>query len=161
MSAAQLPLRAIVPPASTTTNCRNAIELRACTVITTKRYRQIVDCFEDIADASLGEPRTIPHICAALGIGQRTLARAVRAVRGTTPARHLHALALAQARTALQDPATQSVSQVARRCGFRELGRFAADYRAAFGENPSDTLRRTSAADVEGDVFAATFCVRR
>ena len=130
-------------------------------MLTTRRYREIVDRFEDIARASLGEPRTMPHICAALMVGQRTLARAVRAVRGTTPAQHLHALALAEARAALQDPATRSVGQVALRCGFRELGRFAADYRAAFGENPSETLRRCSAASREGDALAAMACVRR
>jgi transcriptional regulator GlxA family with amidase domain len=81
----------------------------------------------------------------------------MRAVRGTTPVRHLHALALAEARAALQDPAARSVKQVALRCGFRELGRFAADYRAAFGENPSETLRRNSAARLDDDgICAAT-----
>jgi transcriptional regulator GlxA family with amidase domain len=123
-------------------------------VLTTKRYREIVDRFEDIARASLGEPRTIPDICAALMVGQRTLARAVRLVRGTTPAQHLHALALAEARAALQDPTTRSVREVAVRCGFRELGRFAADYRAAYGENPSETLRRNSAARLDDDLDA-------
>jgi transcriptional regulator GlxA family with amidase domain len=130
--------------------------LRAFTVLTTRRYRQIVDRFEELARASLGKPRNIPDICAALAIGQRTLARAVRAVRGTTPSRHLHDLALAEARAALQDPATRSVGQVALRCGFRELGRFAAEYRAAFGENPSETLRRSSTARLGADVSAAT-----
>ncbi len=115
-------------------------------MLTTRRYRQIVNRFEEIARASLGKPRRIAEMCAALAIGQRTLARAVQAVRGTTPSRHLHGLALAEARAALEDPATRSVGEAARRCGFHELGRFAADYRAAFGENPSDTLRRSSAA---------------
>jgi transcriptional regulator GlxA family with amidase domain len=122
------------------------VELRACAVVTTKRYRQIVDAFEELARATLGRPRSMPDICAALAVNQRTLARAVRAVRGTTPARHLHELALAEARAALQDPGARSVRQVALRCGFREMGRFAADYRATFGENPSETLRRSSAA---------------
>ena len=135
--------------------------MRVFAVMTTRRYRQIVDRFEDIARASLGEPRTIPDICAALVIGQRTLARAVRAVRGTTPSRHLHALALAEARVALQDPATRSVRQVALRCGFREFGRFAADYRAAFGEYPSETLRRSSVANLEHDIPDATCDSRR
>jgi transcriptional regulator GlxA family with amidase domain len=123
-------------------------------VLTTRRYRQIVDRFEELARASLGEARTIPDICVTLAIGQRTLARAVRAVRGTTPSRHLHRLALAEARAALQDPATRSVRQVALRCGFHEFGRFAADYRAAYSEYPSETLRRSSAARLD-DLCAA------
>jgi transcriptional regulator GlxA family with amidase domain len=136
-------------------NLRRETGLRAFAVLTTRRYREIVDRFEEMARASLGEPRTIPQICAALMIGQRTLARAVRAVRGTTPSQHLHGLALAEARAALQDPATRSVRQIALRCGFRELGRFAADYRATYGEYPSETLRRNSAAGLDDELYAA------
>jgi transcriptional regulator GlxA family with amidase domain len=143
------------PSMSLPANLLREMRLRAFAVMTTRRYRQIVDRFEEMARASLGKPRTIPAICAALMIGQRTLARAVRAVRGTTPSRHLHGLALAEARTALQDPATRSVRQVAMRCGFRELGRFAADYRAAYGEYPSETLRRSSAERLDDDLCAA------
>jgi len=40
------------------------------------------------------------------------------------------------------DGAASSVSEVALRYGFRSLGRFAVNYRAAFGEPPSTTLRR-------------------
>ena len=130
--------------------------LRAFTVLTTRRYREIVDRFEQVARAGLGDSRKMTDICATLAIGQRTLARAVRTVRGTTPSRHLHDLALAEARAALQGPAARSVKQVALHCGFRELGRFAADYRAAFGENPSDTLRRNSAARPDDEVCCAT-----
>ena len=39
-------------------------------------------------------------------------------------------------------PDAASISAVARRYGFRSLGRFAADYRLLFGELPSVTLRR-------------------
>jgi transcriptional regulator GlxA family with amidase domain len=115
-------------------------------VPTTKQYRAIVERFEEIARADLGKPRRIPDVCATLGISQRTLARAVRAMRGTTPVRHLQILALAEARKALLDPATRSVKEVAWRLGFRELGRFATHYRSVFGEKPSETFRRASAA---------------
>ena len=45
-------------------------------------------------------------------------------------------------------PDAASVSQVARRYGFRSHGRFAADYRALFGEPPSATLRRGSGREI-------------
>jgi AraC-like DNA-binding protein len=40
------------------------------------------------------------------------------------------------------NPDAASISAVARRYGFRSLGRFAANYRALFGEPPSATLQR-------------------
>jgi AraC-like DNA-binding protein len=40
------------------------------------------------------------------------------------------------------DPAKANVSDIARRNGFPQLGRFAAQYRAVFGEAPSTTLQR-------------------
>ncbi len=82
--------------------------LRALAVLTKRRYRQIVERFEELARDTLGKPRTIPDICATLDVGRRTLARAVRATRGTTPARHLRDLALAAAHAALQDSAASS-----------------------------------------------------
>jgi len=115
-------------------------------LLTISRYRQIIHRFEEIVRANLDQRRSIPDICAELAVGQRTLMRAVRAVYGSTPSRHLRALALAQAHAILRDPARPSVRKVALRCGFNQPGRFAADYRAAFGESPSETLRRTSAA---------------
>jgi AraC-like DNA-binding protein len=35
-----------------------------------------------------------------------------------------------------------SVTQVALRCGFQNTGHFAREFRPAFGELPSETLRR-------------------
>jgi AraC family ethanolamine operon transcriptional activator len=72
--------------------------------------------------------------------------RAFRAVRDTTPHRYLHALRLNGAREALlaSDADEETVTRVALRFGFRELGRFAVEYRAAFGESPSETLRHAA-----------------
>jgi len=110
---------------------------------TSQHYRQMVDRFEEIARANFRQALSIPEICAKLDISPRTLVRAVRAIHGATPSRHRHALALAAARRSLLYGETASVRDSALRFGFRELGRFAADYRAAFGENPSDTLRHS------------------
>jgi AraC-like DNA-binding protein len=106
------------------------------------RYRQMVDRFEEMACANFRLAPPIPDICAMLAVSPRTLVRAVRAIHGTTPSHHRHALALSAARRALLDGETASVREAALRFGFHELGRFAADYRAMFGENPSETLRR-------------------
>ena len=110
----------------------------------TRHYQQIVERFEDVARASLAAPSHISELCEAVAVGQRTLLRAVRTIHGTTPSRYLRALRLAQARQALLSAAkgAETVTQVAMRFGFRELGRFSRSYKATFGESPSDTLRR-------------------
>jgi AraC family ethanolamine operon transcriptional activator len=57
---------------------------------------------------------------------------------------YLKQVRLEHARSALQSGAaftSAGVTQVAFNCGFSHLGRFAADYRAQFGELPSATAR--------------------
>jgi AraC-like DNA-binding protein len=50
---------------------------------------------------------------------------------------------LQMVRDALQRPDQQnSITDIALQCGFSHLGRFSAQYRQAFGEAPSATLRR-------------------
>lgn len=109
-------------------------------------YREIVERFEKIARANLGTTTSVARLCRAAGITPRTLARAFRAVHGTTPLHHLHVLRLSEARQTLLAKGTgcSSVTEVATRFGFRELGRFAGEYREQFGETPSETLRRAA-----------------
>ena len=87
---------------------------------------------------------TVGDLARAAGVSERTLHQGFRQVYGTTPMRRLKRLRLEAVRTALEaaDPSTTNVSDVAVRFGFFQFGRFAGDYRAAFGERPSDTLRR-------------------
>jgi AraC-like DNA-binding protein len=59
---------------------------------------------------------------------------------------HLTRRALLQA-----SPATATVTAIATDHGFWELGRFASEYRALFGETPVASLRRPAA---ESDPFA-------
>ena len=110
-----------------------------------ERYQDIADRFDELARANLGKLNHVADVCAAMGLTQRTLARAVRTVRGTTPSHRLRMLRLTEARDALlsRRARTETVTDVAMRLGFVQLGRFAANYRDAFGESPSETLRRT------------------
>jgi transcriptional regulator GlxA family with amidase domain len=112
-----------------------------------ERYQDIVDRFVRIAQASLDKPARIPELCRSVGVEPRQLRRACQAILGITPVSHLHTLRLNEARRTLSTPdgAASTITEVASRFGFHELGRFAAAYRAAFGEHPSETRQRTLA----------------
>ena len=115
---------------------------------TRQHYQRIADRFETAVRESLATLDRVADISETIAVSQRTLSRAVRIVHGTTPVRFAQSLRLAEARKALLSAraASETVTAVAMRFGFHELGRFAADYRAAFGESPSDTMRRGCSA---------------
>jgi AraC-like DNA-binding protein len=97
---------------------------------------------EDFIAAHLDRPLTVEDIAAAAGIGIRALQAAFRAHRGTTPLGYWRDLRLDAARADLAAGRPgESVTDIALRWGFDHLGRFAAAYRARFGESPRDTLR--------------------
>jgi transcriptional regulator GlxA family with amidase domain len=114
-----------------------------------ERYRALVAEFEAIAGAKTGGPVSVAAFCTAAGVSQRTVLRAFRAVHGVSPSRYLQSVRLLQAREMLlsTNVAAGSVTQVAMRLGFLELGRFAALYRRTFGETPSATLSRNVAVN--------------
>jgi transcriptional regulator GlxA family with amidase domain len=110
-----------------------------------ERYKDIVDRFIRIAQANLDKPARIPELCRIFGVEPRQLRRACRAILGVTPVSYLHVQRLTEVRRTLstQDGAASTITEVASRFGFHELGRFAAAYRAAFGEHPSETRQKT------------------
>lgn len=110
------------------------------------QYQRIVDRALRVTRRHTEEPIRIAKICHVAGVSPRTLLRAFRAVHGAAPYRYLCSLRLLEARRILSSPTGKppTVTEVATRLGFVELGRFAAAYRTAFGECPSDTLRRSS-----------------
>jgi len=88
------------------------------------------------------EPITAASFADGVGCSIRTLQNLFRQYRGTTPLAALRQFRLACARTELSDPhASVRVAAVARKWHLGNPGRFAADYRKAFGETPSETLR--------------------
>ena len=89
--------------------------------------------------ANLGEAVCIEDLCRVSGVGARTLRRAFHQESGMGPIAFARAQRLSHARRLLKSGRANSVTQAALASGFSELGRFAASYRAMFGELPSST----------------------
>jgi AraC-like DNA-binding protein len=109
---------------------------------TERHHRDLLARFEDLLAA---EPlRSIPGICAALGVSERSLRECCKKHLGMGPSSYRRLRAMQQVHRSLRSgtPDAASVSEVARRYGFRQLGRLAANYRVLYGELPSVTLRR-------------------
>jgi transcriptional regulator GlxA family with amidase domain len=86
----------------------------------------------------------LTDVARAAGVSARALQLGFRRFRDTTPMAQLRALRLERARRALADAGQGggSVTSVAAEQGFGSLSRFEANYKARFGEPPSETLRR-------------------
>jgi AraC-like DNA-binding protein len=86
----------------------------------------------------------VEEIANAVGVGVRSLQRTFQRVRGYSPLKAIQLHRLSRTHEALLQatPDIASVTSIASEFGFFELGRFAQQYRAHFGENPSETLSR-------------------
>jgi AraC-like DNA-binding protein len=83
--------------------------------------------------------------CASIQIRERALQRCCSKILGMGPRRYERLRRLNCVRAALQTAGRSTrIGEVASSFGFRELGRFAAEYRKVFGECPSATLSRRS-----------------
>ena len=100
--------------------------------------------FEEVLTEHLHRPLRMPNLCELIGVNDRTLRSCCAKFLGVTPSRYVLLRRLKQVRSALReaDPVRSNVADIARGHGFTELGRFAGEYRAFFGEAPSTTLRR-------------------
>ena len=97
----------------------------------------------DYMQSRLDAPVTLADLVAASGVPGRTLFQHFRDSKGTSPMRYLRNARFEKVRQALvQAENEDSVTAIAMAWGFSHMGRFAVDYRARFGESPSDTLRK-------------------
>ena len=79
----------------------------------------------------------------ASGASARALYEGFRRFRATTPMAMLRTVRLEHVRAELQSAKpNEKITDIAYKWGIAHLGRFAAEYRARFGEMPSETLRR-------------------
>lgn len=106
------------------------------------RYVRLV---EEYVEANCHLPITLENLVSISGVSGRTLFAGFRKFRGSSPMHHLRNIRMSRVRSEFENPSTESsVTEVATRWGFYELGRFAAAYKARFGEYPSETLKRNS-----------------
>jgi len=87
---------------------------------------------------------SVEFICSELGISRRALQYCFQDTLGLAPAAYLRAVRFNRARRAIKEGS--SVTEAATLCGFWHFGRFSRDFRAMFGELPSETARRVGVA---------------
>lgn len=103
--------------------------------------QRIVARARQYMQAHAHEVISVPDLCKAIGTSRRALQYAFEEVMQISPVTYLRALRLNQVRTELRRECTATVGEIAARWGFWHPSRFAADYRAMFGELPSATRR--------------------
>lgn len=105
-----------------------------------KRW-QIVASARELIMEHPDTPMTIADVCRALGVSRRNLQYCFQDVLGISPAAFLRIVRLNGARRAIKT--AKSVTDAATMWSFWHFGRFAHDYKAMFGELPSETYRRS------------------
>lgn len=91
------------------------------------------------------EPLTVKRLAEVAGCSIRSLQSTFADLCGMSPMEFVRRHRLARARELLEaGDSRTSVYSIAYQTGFAQLGRFAAHYRAMYGESPSETIRRTT-----------------
>ncbi len=102
-----------------------------------------VKVVEDYIHANAKEAITVEQLVEISGVSARTLFDNFKKFRGITPMRYVKDVRMQCVRERLITPQSgDSVTSVAMRWGFSQLGRFAVNYKELFGESPSETLKR-------------------
>jgi AraC family ethanolamine operon transcriptional activator len=97
---------------------------------------------EEYLRAHVDQPISLPDLCEAVGVNERTLFLGFRERYGLSPKAYLKRLRLNHARRELLNATPETtVTSVATQWCFFQLGQFSAEYRSLFGERPRDTLR--------------------
>jgi AraC-like DNA-binding protein len=97
---------------------------------------------EEFITENWQQPISVEAIAAATGASVRSIFKSFRSSRGYSPMAYVKRIRLEHARDMLRTADMRaSVTAIALACGFQNLGHFARDYRACFGELPSETLK--------------------
>lgn len=98
---------------------------------------------EDYIVANWKGAITIADLAEHTGVSARSIFKAFKSARGHSPMEFVKSVRLNNARNLLHSATSvTTVTETAFACGFGNLGHFSSDYFRAFGELPSDTLKR-------------------
>lgn len=109
-----------------------------------RRHATIIGRLGQLEEANRGRPLFLADVCRSLRVSQRSLHQICQEYLGVGPKRYLllRRLRLAYRELETASRSETTVTEVATKYGFWELGRFAVAYRETFGESPSATLAR-------------------
>ncbi len=98
---------------------------------------------EEFIEANWRRPILIDDLVEITGVSARSLFRSFKLHRGQTPMEFAKTIRMQHARRMLSSAGPNiTVTAVCYACGFGNTGHFARDYGRAFGELPSETIRR-------------------
>ena len=109
----------------------------------TKRRKQALAVIEQSLGSSPIPPTTVRELCQLTRVSERTLQYLFKQKYGLTPKAYLKLVRLNGVYRALYKAGSQKakIADLANEWGFWHMGQFAKDYKAQFGELPSDTLK--------------------
>ena len=120
-----------------------------------QRSRAIAKALAYINEHS-SEAIWVRDVCSNTGVALRTLNRAFHERFGIGPKAYLVRQRLSNVHAELSRvPADTPVADVANHWGFWHMGQFAKDYRAAFGELPSATVKRSQTSVRRGHLASS------
>jgi AraC-like DNA-binding protein len=107
--------------------------------------RAVVDTVEAFIEANWDEPINAEQLAQLAGTSVRTMFRQFALAGRGSPGQFAKRIRLQRAAELLRRPDEKTtVTGVAFKCGFQNLGRFASDYAQLIGELPSETLKRSA-----------------
>lgn len=96
---------------------------------------------EEFIREHAAERITIDDLTEVSGVSARTLFAGFKQFRNTSPMRYLRLQRMKLVRNDLSSPLTNdTVTEIAMKWGFTQLGRFSVEYKKIYGESPSETL---------------------
>jgi transcriptional regulator GlxA family with amidase domain len=118
-------------------------DISSATISRVEYQKIMVAKFLAIVEDSLERRLNMEETSRKIGVGSRSLRYTLKRSLGLSPLQYVLHRRMDMAHSTLQK-GNCTVTDVATRFGFWEMGRFAASYRKLYGEPPSITLKRAS-----------------